>query len=83
MNKLCATDSCISSGLINKVHSIYISVPWLRFTHVDFALTERVLFHRFQLIFNWILLPFSVAIKTIKINNCNQIQPGNYSCFHS
>ena len=59
-------------GLINKVHSIYISVPWFRFNHVDLALTaERALFHRFQIIFDQILLTFSVAIRTIKINKCN------------
>ena len=46
VKNLRATDSCISPGLIDKVHSIYISFPWFRFTHVDLALTERVLFRR-------------------------------------
>ena len=61
-----ATDSSISPGLINKVHGIYISFPWFRFTRMDLAL--RVLFHQFQIIFDRILLTFSVAIGTIKIN---------------
>ena len=66
------TDSSISPGQINKVHvSIYISVPWFRFTLMDLAL--RVLFYRFQII----------CRKLELINKCNQIQPGNYSCFHS
>ena len=52
-----------SPGLINKVHSLYISFPWFRFTHMDLAL--RVLFHRFQIIFGRIRLNFSVAIGTI------------------
>ena len=34
VNKLRATDSSICPRLINKVDSIYISVPWFRFTLV-------------------------------------------------
>ena len=45
-----------------------ISFPWFRFTHMDLAL--RVLFHRFQKIFDKIRLTFSVATGTIKINKC-------------
>ena len=67
VNKLCATDSSISPGLINKLHSIYISVPWFRFTHMDLAL--RILFHRFQRIFNRIRLTFSVATELLKSAN--------------
>ena len=67
INNLRATDWSISPGLICKVHSIYISVPWFSFTHMDLALW--VLFHRFQ-IFHRIRLTFSVAIGTIKINKC-------------
>ena len=62
VNKLRATDSSISPGLINKlikIHSIYISVPWFRFTLMDHAL--KVLFHQFQIIFDWIRLTLSVA----------------------
>ena len=66
-NKLCATDSSISPGLINKLHSIYISVPWFRLTHMDLAL--RILFHRFQRIFNRIRLTFSVATELLKSAN--------------
>ena len=47
------------------------------------SVTVTVLFHQFQIIFDQIQLTFSVPIGTIKINKCNQIQPGNYSCFHS
>ena len=61
-----ATDPSISPGLINKLYGIYISFPWFRFTHMDPVL--RVLFHRFQIIFDRIRLTFSVAIGTIKIN---------------
>ena len=50
VNKLGATNPRISPGLIIKVDSIYISVPWFRFTLMDPAL--RVLFHRFQTIFD-------------------------------
>ena len=50
LNKLRATDSSISPGLINKVDSIYISVQWFRFTLMEPAI--RVLFHRFQTIFD-------------------------------
>ena len=50
INKLCAIDSTISSGLINKVDSIYIFVPWFRFTLMDRAL--RVLVHRFRTVFD-------------------------------
>ena len=53
VNKLPATDSSISPGLINKVDSIYISVPWFRFTLMDLIL--RVLFHRHQTIVDRIL----------------------------
>ena len=67
VNKLSrATDSSISPGLINKLYGIYISFPWFRFTHMDLAL--RVLFHRFQIIFDRMRLTFSVAVGTIKIN---------------
>ena len=38
LNKLRAIDSSISSGLIDKVDSIYISVPWFRLTLMDRAL---------------------------------------------
>ena len=76
VNKFCATDSSISPGLINKVHSIYISVPWLRFILMDLAL--RVLFHRFQIIFDWIrrshVSPYLSRLELLKINKCNQIQ---------
>ena len=51
-----------------KVHGIYISFPWFRFTHMYLAL--RVFFHRFQIIFDQMQLTFSVAIGTIKINKC-------------
>ena len=37
---------------------------------MDLALT--VLFHRFQIIFDWIRLTFSIAIGTIKISKCHQ-----------
>ena len=37
---------------------------------MDLAL--RVLFHRFQIIFDRIRLTFSVAIETIKINKCHE-----------
>ena len=47
-------------------HSIYISVPWFRFTLMDLAL--RVLFHQFQIIFDRIRLTFSVAIGTKSTN---------------
>ena len=57
------TSLSISPGLINKVHGIYISFPWFRFTHMDLAL--RVLI---QTIFDQIRLTFSVAIETIEIN---------------
>ena len=73
VNKLRATDSSISPGLINKVHSIYISVPWFRFTLMD--LSFRVLFHRFQIIFDRIRRTFSVAIGT-KSTNAIKYSPG-------
>ena len=73
VNKLGATNSRISPGLIIKVDSIYISVPWFRFTLMDPAL--RVLFHRFQTIFDWIRLTFSVAAET---KSTNAIK---YGCF--
>ena len=57
ITKLCATDSSISPGLINKVDGIYISVPWFKFILMDRAL--RVLFHRFQTVFDRIRLTFS------------------------
>ena len=63
----------ISPGLINKVHSIYISVPWFRFTLMD--LSFRVLFHRFQIIFDRIRLTFYVAIGT-KSTNAIKYNPG-------
>ena len=74
VNKLGVTNSRISPGLIIKVDSIYISVPWFRFTLMDPAL--RVLFHRFQTIFDRIRLTFSVAAGTKSTNyhKCNQIQ---------
>ena len=50
VNKLRATYSSISPGLINKGHSIYISVPWFRFTLMD--LSFRVPFQEFQIIFD-------------------------------
>ena len=77
-NKLRATYSSIPPGLINKVHSIYISVPWFRFTLMD--LSFRVLFDRFEIIFDRIRLTFSVATGT-KSTNANKYSPGNYSCF--
>ena len=70
--KLRATNSSISRGVINKVHSIYVSIPFPdsgSLTDVDLAL--GVLFHRFQVIFDRIRLTFSVAIRSIKINKCN------------
>ena len=73
VNKLRATDSSICPGLINKVDSIYISFPWFRFTLMDRAL--RVLFHRFQTVFDPIRLTFSVATGT---KSTNAIK---YSCF--
>ena len=73
VNKLRATDSSICPGLINKVDSIYISFPWFRFTLMDRAL--RVLFHRFQTVFDRIRLTFSVATGT---KSTNAIK---YSCF--
>ena len=73
VNKLRATDSTISPGLTNKVHSIYISVPWFRFTLID--LSFRVLFHRLQIIFDRIRLTFSVAIGT-KSTNAIKYSPG-------
>ena len=48
-----------------QLYGIYISLPWFRFPHMDLAL--RVLFHRFQIIFDRIRLTFSVATGTIKI----------------
>ena len=77
-NKLRATYSSIPPGLINKVHSIYSSVPWFRFTLMD--LSFRVLFHRFQIIFDRIRLTFSFAIGT-KSTNAIKYSPGNCSCF--
>ena len=74
INNLRATDWSISPGLICKVHSIYISVPWFSFTHMDLAL--RLLFHRFQIIFHRIRLTSSVAIGTIKINKWIKYCPG-------
>ena len=63
VNKRRATDSSIPPGLNNKVHSIYISVPWsVRFTLMDLAL--RVLFHWFQIIFDRIRLTVAVATGT-------------------
>ena len=59
VNKLRATDSTISPGLINKVNGIYISFLWFRFTHMGLAL--RVLFHRFQIIFDRIRLDWTKA----------------------
>ena len=50
---------------MNKVHSIYISVPWFRFTLKDLAL--RVLFHQFQIIFDRIRLTFSVSTRINKL----------------
>ena len=63
----------IPPGLMNKVHSIYISAPWFRFTLMD--LTLRALFHQFQKIFDWIWLTFSAATGTKSINAIK--------CFHS
>ena len=74
VNKLCATDLSISPGLSNKVDSIYISILWLRFTLMDRAL--RVLFHRFQTVFDRIRLTFSVVTGTKSTNSIK------YSCFH-
>ena len=68
------TDSNISPVLFNKVDSIYISVPWFRFTLMDLAL--RVLFHRFKTLFDRIRPPFPVATGT---NSTNAIK---YSCLH-
>ena len=62
VNKLHATDSGISPGLINKGHSIYISVPWFRFTLMD--LSFRALFRQFQIILDRIRLAFSFATGT-------------------
>ena len=50
---------------MNKVHSIYISVPWFRFTLKDLAL--RVLFHQFQIMFDRIRLTFSVSTRINKL----------------
>ena len=58
VNKLRATDSSISPGLINAF---------------------RELFHQFQIVFDRKRLTFSVAIRTIKINKCNQIQPKTWA----
>ena len=66
--------SPISTCLINKVHSIYISIPWFRFTLMDLAL--RILFHRFQILFARIRLNVSIATGT---KSTNAIK---YSCFH-
>ena len=52
--------------LINKVDSIYISFPWFRFTLMDRAL--RVLFHRFQTVFDRIRQTFFVATGTKSTN---------------
>ena len=73
VNKLHATDSSIPPGLINKGRSIYISVPWFRFTLMD--LSFRVLFHQFQMIFDRIRVTFSDAIWT-KATNAIKYSPG-------
>ena len=74
VKKLCAIDSSISPSLINKVDSIYIFVPWFRFTLMDRAL--RILFHGFQTVFDQLRLTFSAATRT---KSTNAIK---YSCFH-
>ena len=59
---------------VNKVDSIYIFFPWFRFTLMDRAL--RVLFHRFQTVFDRIRLTFSVTTGTKSTNAIIK-----YSCF--
>ena len=47
---------------MNKANSIYIPVTWFRLVLMDLAF--RVLFHRFQTIYDWIKTELSVATGT-------------------
>ena len=62
VNKLRATDQSISPGLIYKVrHSIYLSVPWFWFSHIDLAF--RVLWYNWNFLSQLELLKSTNAIK--------------------
>ena len=55
--------NCAGNPISYTTQSIYISVPWFRFTLMD--LSFRVLFHRFQIIFDRIR-PFLSQLELLK-----------------